>query len=59
MTYPKVSTTDATAVASSPSFPDVEQHVLDYWEADGTFQATTVLTKCGSRYEAVEEDFQA
>jgi cytochrome c-type biogenesis protein CcmE len=27
--------------------------------ADGTFQATTVLTKCGSRYEAVEEDFRA
>ena len=27
--------------------------------ADGNFQATTVLTKCGSRYEAVEEDFKA
>jgi cytochrome c-type biogenesis protein CcmE len=27
--------------------------------ADGTFQATTVLTKCGSRYEAAEEDFRA
>lgn len=27
--------------------------------ADGTFAATTVLTKCGSRYEAVEEDFRA
>ena len=26
---------------------------------DGTFAATTVLTKCGSRYEAVEEDFRA
>ena len=25
----------------------------------GLFEATTVLTKCGSRYEAVEEDFQA
>ena len=25
----------------------------------GVFEATTVLTKCGSRYEAVEEDFQA
>jgi cytochrome c-type biogenesis protein CcmE len=23
----------------------------------GVFEATTVLTKCGSRYEAVEEDF--
>lgn len=24
----------------------------------GVFEATTVLTKCGSRYEAVEEDFR-
>jgi cytochrome c-type biogenesis protein CcmE len=28
-------------------------------DANGAFQATTVLTKCGSRYEAVEEDFRA
>jgi cytochrome c-type biogenesis protein CcmE len=27
--------------------------------AAGTFEATTVLTKCGSRYEAVEEDFRS
>ncbi len=27
--------------------------------ANGVFEATTVLTKCGSRYEAVEEDFRA
>lgn len=25
---------------------------------DGTFRATTVLTKCGSRYEAAEGDFK-
>jgi cytochrome c-type biogenesis protein CcmE len=25
----------------------------------GAFEATTVLTKCGSRYEAVEEDLRA
>lgn len=25
----------------------------------GTFEATTVLTKCGSRYEAAEEDFRS
>lgn len=25
----------------------------------GLFEATTVLTKCGSRYEAVEEDFRS
>ena len=40
MTYPKVSTTDATTVAASPSFPDIEKHVLDYWAEDGTFQAS-------------------
>jgi cytochrome c-type biogenesis protein CcmE len=27
--------------------------------AAGVFEATNVLTKCGSRYEAVEEDFRA
>jgi cytochrome c-type biogenesis protein CcmE len=26
---------------------------------EGTFEAATVLTKCGSRYEAIEEDFRA
>lgn len=26
---------------------------------DGRFTASTVLTKCGSRYEAAEEDFRA
>ena len=40
MTYPKVSTTDATTVAASPSFPEIEQHVLDYWDEDQTFQAS-------------------
>ena len=28
------------------------------YTAAGVFEATTVLTKCGSRYEAVEEDFR-
>ncbi|MBA2668807.1 MAG: cytochrome c maturation protein CcmE [Gemmatimonadetes bacterium] len=27
------------------------------FSADGVFEATTVLTKCGSRYEAAEEDY--
>jgi cytochrome c-type biogenesis protein CcmE len=26
---------------------------------DGSFEATSVLTKCGSRYEAADEDFRA
>ncbi len=42
MTYPKVSHTDASksSVASAPNFPAVEEAVLSYWDADGTFQAS-------------------
>ncbi|MEI5672714.1 MULTISPECIES: isoleucine--tRNA ligase [unclassified Nocardioides] len=40
MTYPKVSTDATGAVPSSPRFPDVEERVLAYWAADGTFQAS-------------------
>jgi len=42
MTYPKVSHTDASksAVSSAPNFPAVEEAVLSYWDADGTFQAS-------------------
>ena len=47
MTYPKVSTTDATSVTPSPNFPEVEQHVLRYWEGDGTFQASVDARESG------------
>ncbi|WP_068260968.1 isoleucine--tRNA ligase [Janibacter limosus] len=47
MTYPKVSTTDATTVVTSPSFPDLEKQVLSYWEADGTFQASIDARETG------------
>ncbi|SDD45762.1 isoleucine--tRNA ligase [Nocardioides lianchengensis] len=40
MTYPKVSTDATGSVPSSPRFPDVEERVLAYWAADGTFQAS-------------------
>ncbi|WP_134739599.1 isoleucine--tRNA ligase [Nocardioides sp. 503] len=41
MTYPKVSSsTDGTGVPSSPRFPAIEERVLSYWDADGTFQAS-------------------
>ncbi|HEV2131349.1 MAG TPA: cytochrome c maturation protein CcmE [Longimicrobiaceae bacterium] len=33
----------------------IEGRFLD----EGRFEATTVLTKCGSRYEAAEEDFRS
>ncbi len=39
MTYPKVSTS-AAGVPSSPKFPEIEERVLEYWEQDGTFQAS-------------------
>jgi isoleucyl-tRNA synthetase len=40
MAYPKVSTSEATTVPSSPKFPAIEERVLAYWHADGTFQAS-------------------
>ncbi|WP_323792302.1 isoleucine--tRNA ligase [Nocardioides sp.] len=38
MNYPK--NADGTAVPSNPRFPDIEQRILAFWEADGTFQAS-------------------
>jgi cytochrome c-type biogenesis protein CcmE len=35
---------------------DVEVVLEGRLRADGTFEATTLLTKCGSRYEAAPED---
>ncbi|WP_110207968.1 isoleucine--tRNA ligase [Nocardioides daejeonensis] len=40
MTYPKVSMSGNDGVPSNPRFPDIEETVLAYWEADGTFQAS-------------------
>ena len=41
MTYPKVSHTDATSVPrASRASRRVEEAVLAYWDADGTFQAS-------------------
>ena len=37
--YPKASEGGETAhVAPNPSFPDMEETVLDYWDKDDTFQ---------------------
>lgn len=39
------------------TFSDEAQVVLEgRYDADGVFEATTVLTKCGSRYEAAPEE---
>ncbi|MDH3012043.1 isoleucine--tRNA ligase [Gordonia alkanivorans] len=37
--YPKVDMTGGTG-RSAPDFPSVEQHVLEYWDADSTFAAS-------------------
>jgi isoleucyl-tRNA synthetase len=37
MTYPKAGD---SSVPSSPRFPELEERVLEYWEKDGTFQAS-------------------
>ena len=47
MTYPKASTSGAPGVPSSPSFPKIEEKVLDYWEQDGTFQASVDAREAG------------
>ena len=51
MTYPKASTsaagTDRPSVPSSPRFPEIEERVLAYWEADGTFRASVEAREAG------------
>jgi cytochrome c-type biogenesis protein CcmE len=37
---------------------DVEVVLEGQLRADGTFEAATLLTKCGSRYEAAPEDIE-
>lgn len=52
MTYPKVSTdAHGAAVPSSPRFPEIEERVLAYWAADGTFQASIDQRDAGEHGE--------
>ncbi|RYC13330.1 isoleucine--tRNA ligase [Nocardioides zhouii] len=48
MTYPKVSHTAQTTVASSPKFPAIEEAVLAYWESDDTFRASVEQREAGA-----------
>ncbi|MBK9476492.1 MAG: isoleucine--tRNA ligase [Tetrasphaera sp.] len=50
MTYPKVSInpTPSAGVPASPSLPTIEEGVLAYWEADGTFLASVEQRDAGS-----------
>jgi len=52
--YPKNSdvskattSSDAAGVPVQPSFPDLEREVLDYWAADGTFEASVQAREAG------------
>ena len=47
MSYPKARTAATEGVPAQPSFPAVEQHVLAYWEADRTFQASVDARPAG------------
>ncbi len=47
MAYPLVSSTEDNTVPSSPKFPAIEERVLDYWHADGTFQASIDQREAG------------
>ncbi len=40
MTYPEVTTDPDKSVPASPAFPEIEERILAYWDADGTFQAS-------------------
>jgi len=50
--------TEATTaeVASTPSFPEIEQRILDSWAADGTFQASVEARKGSAAGEFVFYD---
>ncbi len=47
MAYPLVTTTEDSTVPSSPKFPAIEERVLAYWHADGTFQASIDQREAG------------
>ncbi|MBF4162382.1 isoleucine--tRNA ligase [Nocardioides acrostichi] len=51
MTYPQVSTAGHDQVPAAPRFPEIEERVLAYWAADGTFQASIEARDPGERGE--------
>src|SRR4051812_20754313 len=53
MTYPKKSPGEQDSlgkatVPSSPRFPEIEDRVLKYWDADGTFKASIEARPAGT-----------
>ncbi|GGD15215.1 isoleucine--tRNA ligase [Nocardioides daphniae] len=51
MAYPLVSHTGESNVPSSPRFPAIEESVLAYWKADGTFEASVAQRDGGEHGE--------
>ncbi|WP_370948302.1 isoleucine--tRNA ligase [Amycolatopsis sp. cg5] len=45
--YPKAQLDGESTVPSQPSFPELEKHVLAYWESDRTFQASIDAREAG------------
>ena len=54
--YPLNSEDEASGVTPSPNFPEIEQRILDYWDKDGTFQASIDQRKAESAEEFVFYD---
>ncbi|MEY4411503.1 MAG: hypothetical protein RLZ69_1077, partial [Actinomycetota bacterium] len=60
--YPKNPSANARAgrnaqgVVPSPSFPAIEQEILDFWQQDGTFQASIDQRKSADAPEFVFYD---
>ncbi|GAB2445801.1 isoleucine--tRNA ligase [Nocardioides hungaricus] len=52
MTYPKNDSGSApSSLTQNPSFPEIEERVLEFWEADGTFQASIDQRDAGENGE--------
>ena len=54
--YPLNSDGKAVGVTPSPSFPEIERQILNYWDKDGTFQASIDQRKAESAEEFVFYD---
>ncbi|WP_417220985.1 isoleucine--tRNA ligase [Arthrobacter sp.] len=46
--YPKASTDPQGVTPTSPRFPEIEERVLEYWDADQTFQASIDARPAGT-----------
>ena len=47
--YPKQGS--AFGLSASPSFPDLEQRILEFWDADDTFRASVEAREAGENGE--------